>query len=135
MPESVIHGLLALEPPELLLKLTAARRLLYENASERAEALLRELVATRPDLGEAQGRLELGGGPQFLFGLLRVSRIGEGDAEAEVRAGRFRIGLNHRPVVRDRVGVAAEAARIEHGKIDARRGRFGRKRDRPLARR
>ena len=46
-----------IHPPEPLIKLTDARRGLYENRSEEAERLLRELLSVRPDLGEAQGRL------------------------------------------------------------------------------
>ena len=43
--------------PDLLMTLAAARRALFENKSEAAEELLRQILAERPDLGEAQGRL------------------------------------------------------------------------------
>ncbi len=48
---------LASNPPEPLVKLGIARRDLYANRQDEAEALLREIVETRPELGEAQGRL------------------------------------------------------------------------------
>lgn len=44
-------------PPEVLLKLPAARRALFENRSAEAETLLREIAAIHPELGEVQGRL------------------------------------------------------------------------------
>lgn len=43
--------------PELPMKLAAARRALYDNRNAEAESLLREVVAARPEIGEAQGRL------------------------------------------------------------------------------
>lgn len=55
--ERLESAILAADPPEVLLKLTHARRALFENRSNEAETLLRELLAIRPDLGEAQGRL------------------------------------------------------------------------------
>ena len=45
------------DPPEPLIKLAEARRGLFENRSREVEHLLRELLARRPDLGEAQGRM------------------------------------------------------------------------------
>lgn len=48
---------LTCEPPDVLAKLPVARRMIYENHNVEAEQLLREVVAVRPDLGEAQGRL------------------------------------------------------------------------------
>ncbi|MBC7819077.1 MAG: VCBS repeat-containing protein [Planctomycetaceae bacterium] len=48
---------LANDPPEPLVKLGIARRFLYANRQDEAEALLREVIETRPELGEAQGRL------------------------------------------------------------------------------
>lgn len=47
----------AQDSPELLLKLKQAREGLFENRPQEAERLLREVLAERPDLGEAQGRL------------------------------------------------------------------------------
>jgi tetratricopeptide (TPR) repeat protein len=43
--------------PEVVMKLGVARRRLYENRTAEAEGLLRDVIAARPDLGEAQGRL------------------------------------------------------------------------------
>ncbi|MDX1967041.1 MAG: FG-GAP-like repeat-containing protein [Planctomycetaceae bacterium] len=43
--------------PESLFLLGEARRLLFDNRTAEAEALLRTIVDERPDLGEAQGRL------------------------------------------------------------------------------
>ena len=48
---------LANNPPEPLVKLGIARRHLYANRQDEAEALLREIIITRPELGETQGRL------------------------------------------------------------------------------
>jgi len=45
------------QPPEVLVNLAIARRLLFKNSSEPAETLLRQLVDVRPNVGEAQGRL------------------------------------------------------------------------------
>ncbi|MBS0264638.1 MAG: VCBS repeat-containing protein [Planctomycetes bacterium] len=42
---------------EILLKLGLARRLIYDNREAEAEQILQRVVAARPDLGEAQGRL------------------------------------------------------------------------------
>ncbi len=47
----------AVSAPEALVKLAFARRALFENRIIDAEKLLREILAARPDLGEAQGRL------------------------------------------------------------------------------
>jgi tetratricopeptide (TPR) repeat protein len=46
-----------IKPPEVLIKLAFARTALFANRVAEAEQLLREIVASRPDLGEAQGRL------------------------------------------------------------------------------
>ena len=43
--------------PDLLMTLAAARRALFENKTDSAEEQLRQVLAERPDLGEAQGRL------------------------------------------------------------------------------
>lgn len=43
--------------PDLLMTLAAARRAIFENKPEDAEQMLRQVLAERPDLGEAQGRL------------------------------------------------------------------------------
>ena len=62
---------LANDPPEPLVKLAIARRYLYANRQDEAEALLREIIEVRPELGEAQGRLgrlivERGSSTEFL---------------------------------------------------------------------
>ncbi len=44
---------LANDPPEPLVKLSIARRYLYANRQDEAEALLREIIDIRPELGEA----------------------------------------------------------------------------------
>ena len=59
------------DPPEPLVKLTIARRYLYANRQDEAEALLRQVIEARPELGEAQGRLgriivERGNATEFL---------------------------------------------------------------------
>ncbi len=46
-----------LAAPDLLLRLAAARRSLMDNQPSAGEASLREVLAVRPELGEAQGRL------------------------------------------------------------------------------
>ena len=43
--------------PDVMLTLAAARRALFDNQPETAEAALRKVLAVRPELGEAQGRL------------------------------------------------------------------------------
>jgi tetratricopeptide (TPR) repeat protein len=43
--------------PDVLMKLPAARRLIFDNRNAEAEQLLREVLAEHPELGEAQGRL------------------------------------------------------------------------------
>lgn len=43
--------------PDVMLTLAAARRAIYDNQPEAAEKALRQVLATRPELGEAQGRL------------------------------------------------------------------------------
>lgn len=43
--------------PDVMLTLAAARRALYDNQPEVAEKALRQVLAARPELGEAQGRL------------------------------------------------------------------------------
>lgn len=48
---------LASVPQEIVMKLAMARRALFENRASDAETALREILAVRPDLGEAQGRL------------------------------------------------------------------------------
>jgi tetratricopeptide (TPR) repeat protein len=48
---------LTIKPPEVLIKLAFARTALFGNRTAEAETLLREIIAERPDLGEAQGRL------------------------------------------------------------------------------
>src|SRR5207249_3336667 len=51
---------LAIQDSEIqddLMKLPAARRAVFQNASARAEQLLRGLVTSQPESGEAQGRL------------------------------------------------------------------------------
>lgn len=48
---------LAADPPDPLILLAEARRALMDNRGEEAEHLLRTVIAARPDLGEAQGRL------------------------------------------------------------------------------
>ncbi|MEI8021204.1 MAG: FG-GAP-like repeat-containing protein, partial [Schlesneria sp.] len=48
---------LAANPPEILIKLAVARRVIYENRQAEAEKLLREVIDEMPELGEAQGRL------------------------------------------------------------------------------
>lgn len=47
----------AADPPELMTKLAAARRAIFENRQVDAEILLREVVSDDVDNGEAQGRL------------------------------------------------------------------------------
>ncbi|MFM9961912.1 MAG: FG-GAP-like repeat-containing protein, partial [Planctomycetaceae bacterium] len=43
--------------PDVMLALAAARRAMFDNESATAEELLRKVLAVRPELGEAQGRL------------------------------------------------------------------------------
>lgn len=43
--------------PEVMMSLAAARRCLFENDSSAAEESLRQVLAIRPEVGEAQGRL------------------------------------------------------------------------------
>ena len=45
------------DPPEVLAQLPIARRMLFDNRQAEAEVLLRKVVETAPQLGEAQGRL------------------------------------------------------------------------------
>ena len=46
-----------LTSPDPVLRLAAARQMLFENRSGEAESLLREILKEHPELGEAQGRL------------------------------------------------------------------------------
>lgn len=48
---------LAFDPPEPLIQLAIARKRIQENQLGEAEELLRSVIAMRPELGEAQGRL------------------------------------------------------------------------------
>ena len=48
---------LAAKPPEIMIKLAVARRVIYENRQAEAERLLREVIDVMPQRGEAQGRL------------------------------------------------------------------------------
>ncbi len=48
---------LAFDPPEPLIQLAMARKRIQENRLSEAEVLLQSVIAVRPELGEAQGRL------------------------------------------------------------------------------
>ena len=48
---------ISLDPPEPLIYLSYARRAILDNRNDDAERLLRKVLAVRPELGEAQGRM------------------------------------------------------------------------------
>lgn len=109
---------LALDPPEPLIYLSHARRAILDNRNDEAEQLLRKIIAVRPELGEAQGRLgrllsDKGdpvafetwrsqlpeaamGHPEVLFSLgLQAARVGQTVGAARCFVEALRLSPNH----------------------------------------
>lgn len=109
---------LELNPPEPLIYLSQARRAILDNRNDEAEQLLRQVIAVRPELGEAQGRLgrllsDKGDPaafeawrsqlpkaaidhPEVLFSLgLQASRVGQTVGAARCFVEALRLSPNH----------------------------------------
>ena len=125
---------LALDPPEPLIYLSQARRAILDNRTAEAEGLLRKVIAARPELGEAQGRLgrllsDLGNStafevwrrqlpttsmqhPEVLFSLgLQANRQGQTAGAARCFMEALKLSPNH---LASNVQLASCLQRLQH---------------------